>query len=99
MICVKLHKSYRSILAVCDSDLIGKKFVEGKRILHAREPFFGRQEITHEEAVDLMREQRAEDSTFNIIGEKSIKAAEEAGIINSGYAVKVQGIPFILVLL
>lgn len=99
MICVKLHKFRRNILAVCDSDLIGKKFEEGKRILDARESFFNEEQVSYEEAVELMKIQKSEDATFNIIGKKSIKAAVEAGIINSDYALTVDNIPFVLVLL
>lgn len=99
MICVKLHKSHRNILAVCDSDLVGKKFEEGKKVLEARESFFKEQEVSYEEIVELMKMQKLEDSTFNIIGPVSLKAAEEAGVVNAEYAAKVAGIPFILSLL
>lgn len=99
MICVKLHKSYRNVLAVCDSDLIGKTFQEGTRILDCKESFFKDQEISFQETIRLMKEQKLEDATFNIIGPKSIKAAQEAEVINPEGILKVQDIPFILVLL
>lgn len=99
MICVKLHRSRRNILAACDSEIVGKKFEEGKRLLDVRESFFKDEEVPYEEAVNLMRLHRLEDSTFNIIGKNSVKAAEEAGIINPGCVSTVNGIPFILILL
>jgi len=40
-----------------------------------------------------------EDSTFNIIGKKSVNAALKAGIITKDGIKKIQGIPFALILL
>ena len=37
---VKIHKSYRNVVAVCDSDLIGKKFEEDKFQLDLKESFY-----------------------------------------------------------
>jgi len=99
MICVKLHKSYRNLLAVCDEELLGKKFIEGKKVLDVRESFYNGEIISVEEAIKLMKQQKIEDSTFSIVGKNSIKAAENARIINSEYAKEVQKIPFILSLL
>ncbi|NCN99167.1 hypothetical protein COU62_00735 [Candidatus Pacearchaeota archaeon CG10_big_fil_rev_8_21_14_0_10_35_219] len=99
MICVKLHRSYRNIFAVCDSDLIGKAFHEGIKQLDCKESFFKDKEISKEEAIKVLKAQSTEDATFNIIGPNSIDAATKAGVINPNYIQKVQEIPFILVLL
>lgn len=99
MICIKLHKSYRNVLAVCDTDLIGKGFEEGKMQLYCRESFYKEEEISYEEAVKIIKFQSMEDATFNIIGEKSVNAAIEAELINPKCVKTVQKIPFILVLL
>jgi hypothetical protein len=34
---LKVHQSYRDVVAICDSDLIGKKFEEGKRQLDIKQ--------------------------------------------------------------
>lgn len=96
---IKIHRSYRNVVAVCDRDLIGKKFEEGKRQLDIRENFYKGQEVNKEEAVKIMIMQSKEDSTFNIVGRKSIDAAIEAGIIEEGDVDTIQGIPFALTLL
>lgn len=96
MILIRIHKSYRNVVAVCDSSLVGKKFEEGKRQLDIRENFYKGEEYKEEEAVKLMQKQLVEDSTFNIAGPDSIKAAQKAGVIqeiNVGY---IQDIPFAL---
>lgn len=98
MISIKIHNSYRTVVAVCDSDLIGKKFEEGKRQLDLRANFYEEEKLSYEEIVNLMEGQAENDATFNIVGEKSIKAALEAGIINTDSIDKIAGIPFTLIL-
>ncbi len=96
---VKLHKSYRTVVAICDSNLLGKTFEEGEKILDVRESFYNGEEVSYERAVEIMRFQAREDATFNIVGKESIKAAKEAGIITEEGIGEIQGIPFALVLL
>jgi hypothetical protein len=103
MISVKLHKSYRTIVAVCDSNIVGKKFEEpfskGIKQLDIRENFYKNKELSYEEAVELMKFQSKEDATFNIVGTNSIKAAKEAGIITDEGIATIDNIPYALVLL
>lgn len=99
MIAVKVHNSYRKVVALCDSNLINKKFEEGNRQLHLRENFYKERVVEKEEAVRIIIKEAKEDASFNIVGEESIAAAIEAGIINSSHVHKIQGIPFILTLM
>jgi len=96
---IKIHRSYRNVVAVCDSNLIGKRFEEGKRQLDIRENFFKGEEVGMEGAVKLLRRQLQEDSTFNIIGKDSINACIEAGVIKKGEVDEIDGIPFAIVLI
>ncbi len=96
---VKVHSSYREIVAVCDSDLIGKKFEEDRFQLDIKESFFKGEETSEEKAIEIMKKMSAEDATFNIVGKKSTKAALKAGIIFQEGIKKIHGIPFALVLL
>ena len=96
---IKIHKSYRDVVAICDSELLGEKFEEGERILEVRESFFNGEEKNEEEIIELMKELSKEDATFNIVGEKSVNAALKAGIINEEGIKKVKEVPFALVLL
>jgi len=95
---VKIHDSYRKIIAVCDSELLGKKFEQDKAVLEITD-FFDGDETSEQELISLMQDMDKEDATFNIIGEKSIQAALKAGIISEQGIKKVQEIPFALVLL
>lgn len=99
MIFVKVHKSYRDVVAICDSDLIGKKFEENNFQLDVKESFFRGEEISEESLKKMIENHSREDSTFNIIGEKSINIALKAKIINNEGIKKIHGIPFALVLI
>ncbi|MDD5700162.1 MAG: DUF424 family protein [Candidatus Nanoarchaeia archaeon] len=96
---VRLIKSYRLVVAVCDSELLGKRFEEGNFQLNVKESFYKGEEKSEEETIEFLRRMAQEDATFNIVGEESIKAALEAGVINESQVGRVQGVQFALVLL
>jgi len=96
---VKIIKSYRDIVTICDSELLGKRFEQGKFQLDVKENFFNGEKTSEEKAIEIMKDMEKEDSTFNIVGEKSVNAALKAGIIEKQGIKKIQGIPFALVLI
>lgn len=95
----KIHKSYRDVVAICDTDLIGKYFEEGKFQLDVKESFFKGEEINYEKAQEIISDMAREDATFNIVGEHAVNCAIETGIISKDSVKKIQGVPFALVLL
>ena len=99
MISIKVHESYRKVVAVCDAELIGRKFEEGKMQLDLRENFYKGEQFDDRKIVELIKKHFKDDATFNIAGEKSVKAALDAGIISEGNIGKVGGVPFALLLL
>jgi uncharacterized protein len=99
MISIKIHSSYRIVVAVCDSELIGKKFEEGIRQLDLRESFYKDKEMNEEDAIKTIEYQMKEDATFNIVGKKSIGVALKAQLITSKQVDKIAEIPFALTLL
>lgn len=99
MLVAKVHSSYRVVVALCDADLVGKRFEQDIRELDIRASFFKDQELDHTQAVKLLKEYKKEDATFNIVGPKAVQAAEEAGLINKQEALTIQNIPFTLILL
>jgi len=98
MISLKIHKSYRIVAAFCDSELVGKRFEEGNKELNLKESFYRDKEVSYEEAMKIMIRQAREDATFNIVGEESIKAAQETGIISEKSVGYINKIPFALIL-
>ncbi len=99
MISVKIHKSYRTVVAMCDSELLGKKFEEGIRQLDVRTNFYNGEEVSEEKALEIMQNYGIEDATFNIVGDNSVRLAIQAGIIGEESSAKIQNIPFALKLL
>lgn len=95
----KVHKSRRHVVAICDSNLVGKKFEEGVKQLDVRENFYKGEELNAEQLVTLIKREAREDATFNIVGKESVKLAIETGIINEDAVGKVNEIPFVLKLL
>lgn len=95
---LNIIRSYRDVVALCDKELLGKYFEEGDFQLDIKETFY-KGELTDEaKAIEILKFQSNEDATFNIVGEKSVKTALLAGIINKDSIKKISGIPFALVL-
>ena len=95
---VNIIKSYRDVVVICDKELLGKKFEEGKLQLDIKENFYKGEEANEESIIEIMKKMSAEDATFNIVGEKSINAALKAGIISIKEIGKIKGVPFAMVL-
>ncbi len=95
---VKIHNSYRDIIAVCDSELHGKRFEQGKMQIEIGE-FFNGEEKSIEEVRDILLNAKKEDAIFNIVGENACKLALDCGIIREKGIKKIQEIPVALVLL
>ncbi len=96
---VKIHSSYRTVVAICDEDLIGKKFEEENKQIELTEHFFKGEEKTPEEVLEIIEKQSREDATFNIVGQKSVNIALESGIIKEEGIIKIKEIPIALVLI
>jgi len=96
---VKVIKSYRDVVAICDAELLGKHFEEGNRILNIKESFYDGEEKTPKETTEIIQNMALEDATFNIVGEKSVECAKKCGLITEDAIKKVEGIPFALVLI
>jgi len=96
---IKVHKTYRNVVAISDADIIGQTYEEGDKILEIKEEFYKGREVDKKELVEAIKEMVGEDSTFNIAGEESVSAALEAGIITKEGIKTIKGIPYALVLL
>jgi len=96
---IKIHKSYRDVVAICDTELLGKKFEQGRLQLDLTGEFFNGEEKTEDEILEIVKNADREDATFNIIGSQSVQLALKAGIIDKKGIKKIQGIPTALTLL
>ncbi len=99
MVSIKVVRSQRDVVAICDSELIGKKFEEGKLQLDVKESFFRGDEFDDASALILLNKMLQEDATFCIVGKKAVELSLEAGVVQEDGIKTVEGIPFSLVLL
>jgi hypothetical protein len=98
-ILVRVHESYRWVVAVCDSDIFGRKLVDGKRVLDVSGEFFNGKEMSWDEARDEIVRCAREDATFNFVGKESVELAKGLGIVKDEGVIEIDGVPFALVLM
>lgn len=97
---IKIHEAYRRIVAVCDSELVGKKFEQGKFQIDVNEKFYkGDLFEDEQEIINLLKEEKTEDSCFNFVGNESCRLAIKAGLIEKKGILEISGIKHALVLL
>ena len=96
---VNIIRSYRDIVNICDNELIGKEFQEGKFQLDIKENFYGGEVLDENSVIEIIGKMSVEDATFNIVGKKSIETALKTGIISKESIRKIKGIPFSFVLI
>lgn len=96
---VKVHESYRKVVAVCDAELLGKRFVEGQMQLDVKKDFYRGDKMEEDRVVKLLQEADKEDATFNLVGERAVSAGIKAGIVDAQGVIKIAGIPHALALL
>lgn len=98
---VKIHKATRYVVAICDTDLFGKKFTDadGIREIDLNTSFFKGEEQNEEQVEEILNDYKREDASFNIIGEQSCKIALKVGLIDKEGLIKISNIPIALTLL
>lgn len=96
---IKIHEAYRKVVAVCDTDLIGKTFSEGKKQIEIKPGFFHGEEKNKEEIIEILKDLEKEDATFNIVGKESVECALEAKVISKKGMIIIDNVPVALVLM
>jgi len=99
MFVINILKSYRDVVAICDKEILGKKFEDEEFQIDVKENFFLGKEANEKEVVRIINDMLREDATFNIVGKNSVNLALSIGLIEQEGIKEVQGIPIALVLL
>jgi hypothetical protein len=87
---VKLHKKEnRTIIAVCDTKLMGQLLEENGKQLDLRGEFYKGEEKDTEEIGDLIRN----SDGVNLVGEEAIKLGLQEGVIDKEHVITIKGIP------
>ena len=91
---VKKNKNQNSeILAVCDPELIGKKFENKHFKLDITERFYKGELLEENEVIRLIQNAKS----INIVGKNSIKLAIKTGIVGKENIIKIKNIPHAIV--
>ena len=98
-ILLKVHKSYRWVVAVCDEDVFGRILREGNRVLDVSGDFFKGESMSLEKAGDEIERCAREDATFNFVGKDSVAIAKELELVKDEGVVDIDSVPFGLVLM
>lgn len=94
---VREHKARdgRIMLAVCDSDILGRKFEDGDLQLDLGSDFYKGEELSDAQVEVLVR--RAYMISF--VGKKSVGFGIKHGLISKERAVAIAGVPYAQVLI
>ncbi len=88
---IKLHKKEGNIVAaVCDSELIGRKFEEGSHQLDLTSEFYKGEEKDDETIGDTIRN----SDHVNLVGKKSVGLGIQEGVIDESHVKTIAGIPY-----
>lgn len=89
MIKVRVYQKGRdTVIAVCDAELFGKKFVENNKILDVNE-FYNGMEIDE----SILKDYLSIATIANLVGERTISLAVNLGFIKKENIIYVKGIP------
>jgi len=90
MILIKIHKTkFRDVIAVCDSNLVGKKFEENGLQLDITDRFYKGNNLPEEDMILILKTA----DNVNIVGQESIGLAIKAGIVDKNNILIINGIP------
>jgi len=73
------------MVAVCDSDVLGRTFENGRISITVNEEFYGGDEAEEQDVVDSL----ARANIANIVGARAVEVAVEAGIIDDSHVLEV----------
>lgn len=87
---VKVHKKDdRTVVAVCDKQLLGHTFEEGAKQLDLSGDFYRGDELDNQEAGDLIRNA----DIVNLVGEEAVKLGLQEEVIEPENIIKIKDIP------
>jgi len=88
---IKIHKTnFSDVVAFCDKELVGKVLEDKGIKIRLSKIFYDGKDVDEKTAIEILKNA----NTTNIFGEKSIKVALKAGIIDKNNIKKIQGVPY-----
>jgi hypothetical protein len=89
MIVKKHQRQGRLLIAVCDKEILGRKFEEGDKVLDLTSDFYDGEETDEEDIKALLKDAYLLD----FVGEKALEFALNNDLVDKGHIIKVDNIP------
>ena len=87
--CLKVHQQGReTLIAVCDSDILGEKFKEGHLCIEVSPDFFGDEKATGSEVEAALRGA----TMANFVGCKAVEHAIRLGYVERENVLSIDGV-------
>jgi hypothetical protein len=98
---IKIHDSYRLTVALCDENLIGKKFekADEKTQLDLTGTFFQGNVKSQEEIKEIVLGAKTNDATFNAVGKESCDLLISLNLISKKDVIRISDIPVAIILM
>ncbi len=77
------------IVAICDEDLLGKRFEENGVVLHVAESFYRGMLVP----LSIAMKEAKTATILNLVGESTINAAIREGLVHPEAVIRVKGVP------
>ncbi|MEM2941905.1 MAG: DUF424 family protein [Candidatus Bathyarchaeia archaeon] len=90
----KYVKGEKTLVTVCDSELIGKTLREGRLRLEVSSSFYKGELATKEEAIAAL----SKADTGNLVGEKSVRAAVDGRLVDPSAVIYIAGVPHVQII-
>ncbi len=89
---LRIYKDAKGVLvAVCDWDVIGQTFRQGKLKLEVKSEFYKGSPAAIPDAIQAVNTA----DVANLVGEKIVEAAIREGLVDSAAVVRISGIPHV----
>jgi hypothetical protein len=89
MIVRMVESEHGLLVIVCDEEILGKMFSEGKKQLDLASPFYQGKVLAALETTDMMRNA----DHLHIVGEKAVKLALDEKLISQENIVRIANVP------
>jgi hypothetical protein len=83
----------KTMLNMCDAELIGKDVVDGELKIHISENYYGKQIVDKAEAISLL----SSASMLNLVGKETISLAINLGIGSESGVKIISDVPFLII--
>lgn len=77
------------LLAMCDTEILGKTLRKGKIVFHVKEEFYKGPKVNIEEAMAMIEN----STTVNMIGKNVVQKAIEKGHVHPEAVIDIEGVP------